>query len=80
VDIENKSGMAQSVTVSEAGRRGGTETLRRYGRSHFVIVGRLGQRVMAKLYTTEDRRSWGAMGGRPRRRPRLADVGEKEAR
>jgi hypothetical protein len=66
----------KSITVSEAGRLGGLETLRRYGRQHFVAVGRRGQEVMARYYTAEDRRRWGSMGGRPKK-PRLADMGEK---
>lgn len=64
-----------SVTVSEAGRLGGLETLRRHGRQHFVTAGRRGQEVIAHHYTTEDRRHWGSLGGRPKR-PRLANMGE----
>jgi len=66
----------RSITVSEAGRLGGLETLRRHGRQHFVTAGRRGQEVIAHHYTTRDRRHWGSLGGRPRR-VRLADVGEK---
>jgi len=63
-----------SVTVSQAGRLGGLETLRRHGRYHFVRAGRLGQEVIAQLYTTEDRRRWGSLGGRPKK-PRLPTTG-----
>lgn len=66
----------ESITVSEAGRLGGLETLRRHGRQHFVTAGRQGQEVIAHYYTSEDRRHWGSLGGRPRRR-KLADMGEK---
>lgn len=66
-----------SITVSEAGRLGGLETLRRHGRQHFVTAGRLGQQVIAQHYTTEDRRYWGNLGGRPRR-IRFTSTGEKE--
>lgn len=66
----------KSITVSEAGRLGGLETLRRYGRQHFVTAGRRGQEVFAQHYATEDRRCWGSLGGRPKRL-RLTDMGEK---
>lgn len=72
-----------SITVSEAGRLGGLETLRRHGRQHFVTAGHLGQQVIAQYYTTEDRRYWGAMGGRPRRKHytgRKDNPNEKEER
>lgn len=62
------------ITVSEAGRLGGLETLRRHGHHHFVRAGRLGQQVIARLYATEDRHRWGGMGGRPRKR-RLVGLG-----
>jgi hypothetical protein len=74
-DIVPRTGK-RIVTVSEAGRLGGLETLRRHGRQHFVAAGCRGQEVIAHCYTAEDRRRWGRLGGRPRK-PRLADVGEK---
>jgi hypothetical protein len=66
----------ESITVSDAGRIGGLETLRRHGRQHFVAAGRRGQEVVAHYYTAEDRRRWGSLGGRPKK-PKLADMGEK---
>ena len=66
----------ESITVSEAGRLGGLETLRRHGRQHFVAAGRRGQEVIARYYTAEDRRRWGSLGGRPKKL-RLANMGEK---
>ena len=66
----------ESITVSDAGRLGGLETLRRHGRQHFVAAGRRGQEVMAHHYTAEDRRRWGSLGGRPKK-PRLTNMGEK---
>jgi len=74
-EIAPKTGK-KSITVSEAGRLGGLETLRRHGRQHFVTAGHRGQEVITHHYTTEDRRRWGTLGGRPKK-PRLADVGEK---
>lgn len=77
MNIEKRSREVQkeTITVCEAGRLGGLETLRRYGRCHFVTAGRLGQRSMAGLHTADDRRRWGAMGGRPKK-PRLTEAGE----
>lgn len=66
----------KDITVNQAGRRGGLETLRRHGREHFVSAGCTGQKAVACRYTTEDRRHWGSLGGRPRR-VRLVDTGEK---
>lgn len=56
----------ESITVSEAGRLGGLETLRRHGRQHFAVAGRRGQEVIAHRYSTDDRRRWGRLGGRPK--------------
>jgi hypothetical protein len=77
-DIEgiSREAVKGSITVHEAGRLGGLETLRRHGRQHFVAAGRCGQEVIAQYYTREDRRHWGSLGGRPRRR-KLVDMGEK---
>jgi DNA-binding XRE family transcriptional regulator len=55
-------------TCVEAGKAGGLETSRRYGRAHFVEAGRRGQQVLRERYTSEDRRRWGQLGGRPQRR------------
>jgi hypothetical protein len=68
--------MGGSPTVREVGRLGGLQTLRRWGRNHFVQAGRLGQEVMARRYTSNDRRRWGKLGGRPRK-IRLTLMGEK---
>jgi len=77
-DIEgiSREAVKGSITAREAGRLGGLETLRRYGRHHFVTAGHLGQQVIARLYAAEDRRRWGSMGGRPRKR-RLVSLGER---
>jgi hypothetical protein len=55
------------LTVSEAGRMGGMSTANRYGREHYSAIGHLGQLVFATKFTTEDRRRWGRLGGRPKR-------------
>jgi len=56
-----------SISVTMAGYLGGIQTLSKYGRNHFVVAGSLGQKVFAHRYTSDDRRRWGKMGGRPRR-------------
>jgi len=65
------------LSVKEAGALGGAATLRRWGRGHFVEAGRRGQLVMARRYTSEDRRRWGKLGGRPRRNRLLFIMGEE---
>ena len=67
--------MTDTMTVREAGRLGGLETLRRRGRDHFVRAGHRGQKVMALRYGPEDRKRWGRMGGRPRK-VRIVITGE----
>ena len=72
--LENPSD--QDMSVREAGRLGGLQTLRRRGREHFINAGRLGQDSMSRIYTSEDRRRWGRLGGRPRKN-RLVFTGEE---
>ena len=64
-----------SISVRLAGHFGGIQTLRRRGRNHFVIAGKLGQEVFAQRYTSEDRSRWGRLGGRPRKSTKV--LGEK---
>ena len=67
----------EELTCRQAGRLGGLETLRRRGRAHFSECGRLGQQALKERWSTEDRRQWGRLGGRPRR-VRYKDMGERE--
>lgn len=63
------------LTCREAGQLGGLECLRRRGRIHFARAGKLGQETLTRRYTTDDRRRWGRLGGRPPLKVRYA--GEK---
>jgi hypothetical protein len=65
---------ATELTVSQAGKIGGLETLRRHSRAHFAEAGRKGQAALARKYTHEDRVRWAKLGGRPRK---ARYVGEK---
>ena len=66
----------KSLTVAEVGARGGAATFAKYGRDHFRTIGRKGQASLASKITIHERRIWGALGGRPRKR-RSFDTGEK---
>jgi len=55
-----------SMTVREAGRRGGLSCLRNRGRGFFVEIGRKGQCVMRARHPNMAQ-EWGRLGGRPRK-------------
>lgn len=55
-----------NLTVREAGSRGGNSTLERYGRDHYIAIGKLGGKRTAKLYR-QSLSEFGKRGGRPRR-------------
>jgi hypothetical protein len=55
-----------SLTVVQAGKRGGLKLLQTRGRYYFVVIGRKGQEAMRRKYpgmATE----WGKLGGRPKK-------------
>lgn len=64
-----------TMTVNEAGHRGGLEVLRRRGRHFFARIGKKGQEAMRIKYP-DMARQWGKLGGRPRKLP-LSDLGEE---
>jgi len=66
----------QNLTVQEAGAKGGATTYARYGRRHFQELGKRGQAVLSTKINSEQRQSWGALGGRPKKH-RLFIGGEK---
>ena len=66
----------RNLTVAEAGAMGGTTTLTKYGRGHFRVIGKKGQASLAAKITSNERRIWGSLGGRPKKR-RSFDTGEK---
>jgi hypothetical protein len=57
----------QSITVAEAGRKGGLASFRNRGRGFFVQIGQKGQEVMRKRYPGMAS-YWGKKGGRPRKK------------
>lgn len=65
----------RSISVQEAGRRGGLAVLSTYGRQHFSKIGRLGQKALRDLYPGMAK-VWGKQGGRPRK-PNLDDMGDQ---
>jgi len=64
-----------SISVAEAGKKGGLATLRTRGRHYFVSLGRKGQTAMRLKYPGMAAQ-WGRLGGRPRK-PNLEQMGEK---
>ena len=61
-----------AITVVQAGRKGGRSTLRRRGRKFYAHIGKIGQLAMRKKYPNMAR-TWGKMGGRPRK-PTLTEI------
>jgi general stress protein YciG len=66
----------QPLTVADAGSKGGKSTLAKYGKEFFREIGRKGQAALSENVTSEQRKAWGAKGGRPKR-VRLSDKGEE---
>lgn len=64
-----------SITVKEAGKRGGLALLRRRGREHFAEMGKRGQESMREKYP-HMAQQWGRLGGRPKK-PRLGKLAEE---
>jgi hypothetical protein len=65
-----------SVTVAEAGRRGGLNLFQTRGRDYFAVIGKKGQEAMRRKYPNMAS-AWGRRGGRPKK-PTLDDImGEK---
>jgi hypothetical protein len=62
-----------SISVSEAGQRGGLTVLRNRGKEFYVQIGIKGQQKMRARYPNMASK-WGKLGGRPRKLP-LSDVG-----
>jgi general stress protein YciG len=61
-----------SMSVSEAGRKGGQSILRNRGRRFYSQIGAKGQRKMRALHPNMASQ-WGKLGGRPRK-PNLSEV------
>ena len=67
----------RNLTIAEAGALGGASTYARYGKEYFRAIGKKGQASLAAKTTTHERRIWGAMGGRPKKR-RSFGTGERQ--
>lgn len=55
-----------SITVTEAGKKGGLAVLSRRGPAFYSEIGKKGQAVMRHRYP-EMAAMWGRLGGRPRK-------------
>jgi len=64
--------LGMSITVSEAGRKGGLKVLKTRGKEHFSLIGHKGQVAMRQKHPGMAS-YWGKQGGRPRK-PTLAEI------
>jgi hypothetical protein len=65
-----------TMTVSEAGRKGGVTLLQRRGQAHFAEIGAKGQASTRARYPGMAS-VWGKMGGRPKKWSLQEIAGEK---
>jgi general stress protein YciG len=65
-----------SISVTEAGRKGGLAVLCSRGRSFYSEIGKKGQAVMRQKYPGMAAK-WGTLGGRPKKLTLCEIVGEK---
>jgi general stress protein YciG len=56
-----------SITVNEAGKKGGLSLLAKRGNKHFAEIGKKGQETLRKRYPNMAS-EWGKKGGRPRKK------------
>jgi general stress protein YciG len=66
-----------SLSVSEAGRRGGLTVLRNRGREFYTQIGVKGQQTTRSRYPNMASK-WGKLGGRPRKLPLSAMGKDKQ--
>ena len=57
----------ESITVAEAGKKGGLALLAKHGNKHFSEIGKKGQESLRKRYPSMAS-EWGKKGGRPRKK------------
>ena len=76
--MSKEQNQVEELTVKQAGVLGGTTTLAKHGREHFRVIGRKGQASLAVKITSNERRAWGMLGGRPRKRLYPSEGGEKQ--
>jgi len=65
-----------SISVAEAGRKGGLTVLNRRGRAFYSEIGKKGQQAMRQKYPNMAF-EWGKLGGRPKKLTLNQIVGEK---
>lgn len=65
-----------SISVTEAGRKGGLTVLKKRGHSFYSGIGKKGQAVMRRKYPAMAAK-WGRLGGRPRKLTLDEILGEK---
>jgi general stress protein YciG len=65
-----------SISVAEAGRKGGLTVLNRRGRAFYSEIGKKGQQAMRQKYPNMAS-EWGKLGGRPKKLTLNQIVGEK---
>jgi len=65
-----------SISVAEAGRKGGLTVLDRRGRAFYSEIGKKGQQAMRQKYPNMAS-EWGKLGGRPKKLTLNQIVGEK---
>ena len=65
-----------SITVAEAGRRGGLSVLRKRGREFYAEIGRKGQKALRDKHPNMAS-IWGKQGGRPRKSTLLSRGSEQ---
>jgi general stress protein YciG len=64
-----------SISVSEAGRKGGLAVLTEMGRAFYSRIGKKGQLAMRRKYPNMAK-EWGKRGGRPRKLTLAQYMGE----
>ncbi len=64
-----------TLSVREAGRRGGLAVLRKYGKGYFAEIGKMGQEAMRTRYPNKAS-AWGKQGGRPKKLEIEKNMGE----
>jgi hypothetical protein len=64
-----------SISVIEAGRKGGLSLLHKRGIEYFSSIGRKGQQAMRRRFPGKAQ-EWGRKGGRPRKHSLVDNMGE----
>ena len=68
-----------SITVREAGKRGGLSTLYKFGRAYFVRIGKIGG-LHTKALHGHQYKDWGKKGGRPPKLKLQQNMGQESTK